>query len=77
MSSKKYFFKVQVNDLEKSKIEHEANRLRSENDQLKKENENLEFSLLKEKTDHNILKEWINQFDDSKAYNLPDARHIY
>lgn len=48
-----------------------------ENEKLKIEKDNLELALLQEKTDHNILKEYIRQFDDSKGYCLPDTRHIY
>jgi len=51
--------------------------LDKENKHLKIEKEKLEIALMQEKTDHNILKEFIRQFDDSKVFNLPDTRHIY
>jgi len=41
------------------------------------EKESLEIALMQEKTDHNILKEFIRQFDNSKGHNLHDATHIY
>ena len=48
-----------------------------ENKTLKLEKENLEELLLQEKSSHNMLKEWIRQFDDSKSNNFTDTRHIY
>lgn len=51
--------------------------IEKENQKLKMEKENLEIALLQEKTDHNILKEFIRQFDESKGNSFHDTRHIY
>jgi len=51
--------------------------LNIENNNLKVEKEKLEVSLMQEKTDHNILKEFIRQFDNSGSIYLTDTKHIY
>lgn len=61
--------------LNTKKIENKKQRKKMNYSSLKKKKP--EILLMHEKTDHNIVKEYIRQFDDSKGLLVLNTRQIY